>query len=510
MLTLGMLRRVSVVLIAGSLAALEGCGGGGGSAPPPVPVISTINGTATASGSANGTFIAYGSGFGTLSAGSPIGGNSVDFRDHATGNVVGSASWPAGGWNSTYIKAVVPNNLTVGTTYDVSVTTPGGTTGTVSFLVTKGIAFSPSTLSWAATSALPIGKQGFPTVVASLSGGTYIYTLGGNTGLSGVAGAKAANVATVNYNQLNTTTSGSTVAGTLVNAAWTTTTALPAERGFSAAVVANSYNSAVPQSANGYVYLLGGLDRTGAAQSTVYYAQINSSGTLGSWNTTTALPNASFAHGAVVFNGSLYVAGGNDASGNATATVYGAAINKDGTLGPWSTLTALPLAVAYHQLVTAGGALYVLGGTSTSGIDPTSNIQSAAAGKATYYNLINPADGTLAAAWTSTSTMNKNREKFTAVAVGANILVSGGLFGASSSTNFQSDEESYASVNTDGSLASFNGATGSKTINSVAANTFFNHSVTFFADTAGNAHVLVLGGQDIGGAVMNPGVWYQK
>lgn len=506
-----MVKRLLIVLAAGFYTILTGCSSsGGGTVTYPVPVLTSINSTATASGSAGTTFIVYGSGFGTLSGASPVSGYSVDFRDRSTNNIIGSASWLAGGWHDAYIKAVVPNTLTVGTTYNVTVTTPGGVTKSASFLVTQGVAFSPSTLSWAATAALPTGIQGFPTVVAPLSGGTYIYTLGGNTGLSGTTGAMKSNIADVNYNQLNTTNSVSGNAGSLVNTAWTATTALPLERGFSAGTIATSFNSLVPASANGYVYVLGGLDATGAAQATVYYAQVNPDGTLGSWNTTTAMPQALYGHGVAIFHGQLYVAGGNDSSGNPTKTVYSAVINTDGTLGSWSTLSALPTAIAYHQLVTAGGVLYVLGGTSTASVDPTSSTQSANSSKSVYYNLINLVDGTLATNWTTTSSMTMNREKHTAVAVGANILVSGGLFGATGPTSFQSSEESYATVNADGSLGSFLGATGAKTINSVASNTFFNHSVTFFADAAGNPHVLILGGQDITGTVMNTEVWYQQ
>ena len=507
------IKRLIVVLAVGFSAILTGCGsGGGGAVSYPIPALSSINSTATASGSANTTFIVYGRGFNTLSAASPVSGYSVDFRDQTTGNVIGSASWLAGGWHDTYIKAIVPNTLTVGTTYNVTVTTPGGVmTSSASFLVTQEVSFNPSTLAWSKTSALPVAMQGFPTVVAPLAGGTYIYTLGGNIGLSGYGGAMTSNVADVNFNQLNMTTSASGNAGSLVNTSWTKTTALPALRGFSAGAIATSFNSLVPAAANGFVYVLGGLDASGTAQNTVYYAQINSDGTVGTWNTTTSLPQPLFGHAVAIFHGRLYVAGGNDASGTPTKTVYSAVIEVDGTLGFWSTYTALPTAVAYHQLVTAGGVLYILGGTSSAGVNPTSSTQSAASSKTVYYNLINIVDGTLAASWmTNSNSMIKNDEKHTAVAVGANILVSGGLFGATGSTSFQTGEEYYAAVNADGSLGSFNGATGSNTINSVSGTTFFNHSVAFFADAVGKPHVLILGGQDILGSVMNADVWYQQ
>src|SRR5262249_58146229 len=114
-------------------------------------------------------------------------------------------------------------------------------------------------------------------------------------------------------------------------------TALPAARGFAAAVVANPFNSKV--GGNGTIYVLGGLDNAGAATSTVYQASLNGDGSIpaagaaGTWATTTALPQALSALGAVIFHGRIYVAGGSDSSGNPVAKVYSAPIHADGSLG---------------------------------------------------------------------------------------------------------------------------------------------------------------------------------
>lgn len=502
------------------IAILSACGGGGGGgAPPPMPVITDINSASVASGPVNSAFIVDGSGFGTLSGSGATTGYSVDFRDAASNAVVATATYQGSGWTSVYIKAVVPGSgLTAGTTYKVTVTTPGGTSNAVNFLVTASVALSPSTISWGSTSALPVAIQGFPTLIAPISvtsGGvttttTYVYTLGGNTGASGTIGARNANVASVYSNTLNDGTNGTT-AGTLAAASWTTeANALPDMRGFAAGAVANGFNSKV--SSSGVVYVLGGLDATGTATSTVYYASLSSSGAVGTWGTTTALPQARYALGAAVFEGRLYVAGGNDGADTPSATVYSAPINTDGTLGAWSTsLPSLPAPVAYHQLVSTGGTLYVLGGTSTAAVDPTSASQSGGAVNAVYYNSINP-DGTLtSASWTANpASMIKAVEKNTVVAIGSYVLASGGLY-AGASTG--STEESYSTQSTiDASLGSFQGATGSQTINGTAGGyDFFDHSAALYVDPAGLPHVLILGGQSLGIVpTVQSGVWYMK
>ncbi|MBI3812517.1 MAG: IPT/TIG domain-containing protein [Nitrospirae bacterium] len=469
------------------------------------PTVTDINGGLSGSGTVGSLFIIDGNNFGDLSA-APASGYSVDFRDSGTSAVVATASvdFVAGNWANIFIEGTVPNTLTASTTYKVTVTTPSGTSAASNFLILGSVSFSPSTILWTATSSLPAAQQGFPSVIVPIGTSSYIYALGGNTS-TGTAADKTLNVDTVDFNVMDNAT------GALVNASWASTTSLPDKRGFAAAVSANSFNSLV--SGNGNLYVLGGLDGTGVATSTVYYASLNSDGTIpasgtGAWTTTTALPQALFAESAVIFHGRIYVAGGNDSTGAPVATVYSAKLNSDGTLGNWDTgLPALPEARAYHQLVTFAGYLYVLGGDNAAA-DPITKM--AGASQSTiYYNQVNIRNGALVnTPWTTNgSGLIKNVEKHTAVVAGSYILVSGGLYGGDTSG---STEESYASINTDGSVASFGGATGSHTISGSAGGyNFFNHSATYFVDVSGNPHVLILGGEDTNDGSLHLGVWYQ-
>ncbi len=478
------------------------------------PILTDINGGLTGSGTVGSLFIIDGNNFGDLSA-LPAAGYSADFRDASTNNLLASAAvnFAIGDWQNILIVGSVPGTLASSTTYKVTVTTPSGTSTPLNFRVVGSVSFSPSTISWTATASLPTAQQGFPTVIVPItaaSGGTstsYIYALGGNTASSVTNNGKALNVATVSFNQMSNSTGGA-----LANASWASTTPLPDVRGFGAAVSANGFNSLI--SGNGNIYVLGGLDGGGNATSTVYYASLNADGTIpavattGTWATTTPLPQALFAEGAAIFHGRIYVAGGNDSTGAPVAKVYSAKINADGTLGLWQTQADLPASLAYHQLVTSAGYLYVLGG-DTAAVDPISNLQAASSQGAIYYQAINIRNGNLASAtWTTNpNSMGKNREKFSAVVVGAYILVSGGLYNGASTG---SSEQSYAQINTDGSVGSFNGATGSRTISgSPNGYNFLNHSSTFFVDASGNPHVLILGGEDVNTGAPHAGVWYQ-
>lgn len=483
----------------------SGCGDSGvGGGTHPVPKISDINGGISGSGFVGSMFIIDGSGFGSLNAANAS--YSVNFRDAQTNAVVAAASinYSAGDWTDIYIKGTVPNGLTALTTYKVTVTTADGTSNAVNFLVSG--TFSPSTMQWSQTQSLPAAQEGFPTVVApifkSMTSVTnnYIYTLGGKR-----VGGKTSYVGTVYYNQLDNATGA-------LKAPWAKTTALPAKRGFSAAILANRFNSFV--SSYGTVYVLGGLDDQGKVTDTVYHASLNVDGTVapvgtaGTWATTTKLPKALFAQGAVIFHGRIYVAGGNDSTGAPVKSVYSAIINSDGTLGAWQTLPDMPIALAYHQLVTAAGYLYAIGGDSAM-VDPLTNLPDASSQGNVYYNKINFLDGALASdSWSkNTGGMGQNLEKHTAVVAGGYVLVSGGLYNGAING---SSEQSYASINLDGSLASFNVATGIHTISgSPSGYNFYNHSSAYFVDDSGNPHILILGGADAIYGTLHSEVWYQ-
>ena len=170
----------------------------------------------------------------------------------------------------------------------------------------------------------------------------YVYLLGGNNGSSIVS--------TVYYAPINSN-------GTL--GTWSTGTSLPGALGYSQAIVTN-----------GYVYLLGGYNGS-SYTSTIYYAPINSNGTLGTWSTYgTSLPGALGISQAIVTNGYVYLLGGDNGS-SWVSTVYYAPINSNGTLGTWSTGTSLPGVLGNSQAIVTNGYVYLLGGYNGSSYTST-------------------------------------------------------------------------------------------------------------------------------------------
>ncbi len=211
----------------------------------------------------------------------------------------------------------------------------GGFDGVV---INAGVSYAPinadGTLgAWAsATNTFPNAWAGASVIVND----NYIYLLGGNTGISPDD--------SVTYAPINANGSiGS----------WTATTSLPDTLTAGAAVVHN-----------GRVYFAGGNDGS-ARTDGVYYATFNPNGTLGTWQTTTALPEEREGAGLVEYNGYLFSIGGYNAT-NIVDTVYAAPINTNGSVGAWSTTASLPDARTVSGVATYNGFVYNLAGLNTS------------------------------------------------------------------------------------------------------------------------------------------------
>lgn len=127
----------------------------------------------------------------------------------------------------------------------------------------------------------------------------------------------------------------------------------------------NNITAAASAVHNGYVYIMGGYKL--GVLSDIYYTKINTDGTINAWSTASnSLPQSMYQMGAVVVNDNLYAIGGYGSS-SALDTVYYAPLNSDGSVGSWKTnAVTLPTATYMHQTVTYNNYIYVLGGNTGS------------------------------------------------------------------------------------------------------------------------------------------------
>jgi hypothetical protein len=438
------------------------------------PTLRFMNSATKPSGNTGSTVIVEGDAFGDVQ-----GPGQVLFSDGA-GGTVAAAIAQATDWTNTFIVTTVPAGAATG---PVAVMTGTGTSDSLPFTVTQNATLSPSTIHWTQTQDLPAALSGHRAQFVPIDDSTgttvqYVYVSGG-------AGDDSLPVSDVNMAVIQQD-------GSL--GSWSPVTALPVGRAFHRMVAATPFNSKVQGS--GYLYAMGGIEtKNEQPTTTVYRAQLNRDGTLGSWTEVTSLPAPLHSFGAVLFRSAIYIAGGATTDNAPTASVYRATIDTLGDLSDWQPMPDLPGDRAYFDFQTFGGYLYAVGG-DTAAVDPNDGNYTGNSTKLSdvIYAKIDLRSGDVGAWTLNTSAMQKARSKHSALVAGGTIFVSAGLYAAAGTG---SSENSYAQINSDGSVGSFAGATGSNTLQSVTGVNLFNHAALAYVDAAGVAHVMILGGDDV-------------
>lgn len=153
----------------------------------------------------------------------------------------------------------------------------------------------------------------------------------------------------INYNVLNITQSANiNPDGTIGD--FTLSTSLPGPMTVNQVVITKNR-----------IYTLGGHNGS-AYHAVVYTAPIDDNGIIGTWTTGTALPGALGYSQVVTVKNRVYLLGGIDTGGNPVTTVYTAPINTDGTIGTWTTSTALAEAIGYHHVFVTNSKIFIAGG----------------------------------------------------------------------------------------------------------------------------------------------------
>lgn len=205
---------------------------------------------------------------------------------------------------------------------------------------------------------------------------------------------------------------------------------------------------------NGYLYAIGGStnDSSNNNIATIRYTSINSStGNVGTWNTTTALPEARGSSGCTAYGGYLYVVGGYIGTNVTSTLVRYAPINSDGTIGTWvTTAPNLPLAKArpgvFTYATSSGTYLYSIGGDDTGAA--SNNAKS-------YYALIG-SSGSIGSWSTASNDLTTTNVYQSYAQVGKYIYAAGGW--NSSRTTEQSTVE-YTTIQSNGDLGSWSTTT---------------------------------------------------
>jgi hypothetical protein len=466
-----MKRVVFASALVGAAMSVVACGGDKATGPAcssAKPVLERVNGVSVPTGLVGMTVMVEGAQLGDGGCGQVYflgdGGTRI------AANVVGAD------WTNQFVITTVPAGTA--DTSKIWVETSAGVSDSVDFYLISGSTFSPSNISWTSTSAMPQALQGLGAAFVPVERGAQkqnlVFALGGAADQTGIATRSVYRAQVAQSGALGS---------------WTDAVAqLPAARAFHTVATATRYTAPLDTLTAAHLFVIGGVDETGATVSTVFSAPVSLDGSVGAWKTATALPAAVHAAGAVVFRGYLYVTGGADGQNRPVAAAYRAKIAATGTLGAWETIPALPSATAFHTMVNFGPYLYVVGGDRGT-VVPTLNTTSGTETGDAYVGRVNVRDGSIPS-WAAVTSPNKARAKHGMITAGGALLVTSGVYSGQAG----SSENSYAVINADGTLASWNGATGSNTIDVVLGYALYNEAAVSFVDANGIGHVLVLGG----------------
>jgi hypothetical protein len=432
------------------------------------PTMLRVNGATRPTGLIGMTLIIEGAAFGDVQ-----GAGAVYFAGSGGQPLTAAIADPAD-WTDGFIVTSVPQG-TADTSY-IWVQTATGVTDSVEFRLINSGTFSPSLINWTATASLPVPLQGLGAVFVSIEAGAaparYVYAVGG---------ADSQNVATTSVQRSRVQQSGALDG-------WAGGTPLPAPRAYHATTAATVFNAALDTTTGAVLYVIGGRDADGRTVAEVYRAAVDLTGAVGAWAVEDALPRAVHGAGAVVFRGYLYVAGGADSLNVAGSAGWRARINADGSLGGWQALPAMPTARAYFSLVNFGPYIYAVGGESGTATPSRPTITGTETA-GTDLARINLRTGEIPS-WTPVSTMAKARSKHSSVFAGGALLATSGVYAGQPG----SSENTYAQINSDGTLGSWQGATGAETIAAEIGISLYNQAAIAFVDESGQSHVLVIGG----------------
>ena len=126
--------------------------------------------------------------------------------------------------------------------------------------------------------------------------------------------------------------------------------------------------------ATGELYVAGGVDTQGVATAEVVKFPFGS-GSPKVWSNVTSMRNARAGASVHVINRTLYVIGGLDDSGAALASMETLDLSANGSTLNAFKVTALPTNVSQAASVVSGGQLYLMGGcTDLKGTTPTDSV----------------------------------------------------------------------------------------------------------------------------------------
>jgi hypothetical protein len=331
------------------------------------------------------------------------------------------------GWTQFVIAATVPDSAAAGRV-GFGLETAPGTRVTATINVLPRSAFDPATLTWMSFGTFPGATSGIALAVAQFPGAatlaTSLYAVGG-------AEPPALTPDSISGRRVYVArmTAGVTGVGNLV--AWNPTRLLPAPRAFATAVVGTRHNSRFRGNA---LYVIGGLDSLGRAQSSVYVADVTADSVSTAFVTLEPLPAPRAGALAVIRQGRIYLLGGTDTLGRPQSTVYTGRIGANAHIDGWFVQPPLAGARAYGAAVARAGRVFTVGGVMDS-VPPGGGVDAGTQRVVTGDTAaVSTLSGFLTGGWgAGPALLPEGRSQFALFDLDSFVLVVGGMYAGAAS-----------------------------------------------------------------------------
>ncbi|MEJ7731995.1 MAG: hypothetical protein WKG00_22645 [Polyangiaceae bacterium] len=198
-----------------------------------------------------------------------------------------------------------------------------------------------------------------------------------------------------------------------------------------------------------FLYAAGGVVDNGDLLDGIESAAIQPDGSLGPWSATSTLPQVAAGAGVAVVGSSIIVSGGYRLTSGGNPTLSSATdvgvLAADGTIGGWTVGPKLAETRFHHSMVADAANLYVIGGLTGDNTDNTPRVEHAVVG-----------EGSVVGAWSDVTPLPAKRSHHSAVIHDGAIFVTGGLEGDPNSATYTTFTEVLrAPILVDGALGNW-------------------------------------------------------
>lgn len=465
---------------AGTLLALTLTAACGGVTQPSAttPRINAVNGVNYPILRSGGEITLDGQGFGATQ-----GKNAVLVTD-ASGALV---PCDVASWEDVQIEATLPSGAATGHLVAAIGT---DTLGPVALVVRDDAPFDPTKALWVKGPALPDARADAATAALVFPGsatGSAVVVTGGT--------APDGTLSDSTYLALAGTD------GSLGTWATLEDSTVPAPRRFATGAGADRSRGNLTL-VDGMAYAVGGIDSTNRFLSDVIGLAVSAAGQHVPWRELSALPQPLAGAAVLVTRGLMIVAGGVASDSSASAAVYSATINPNGTLNGWFTGPPLPVPLGFATMVVHDTTIYVIGG-ETGHVDV--DAPDTTAQVATVYAItLSPRSGFFVdSTWrTLPSALGRRRSRHAAFALDKGILVTGGVYSGAPGAG----ESEFAPFVGD-SLGAFIDVTA-PTLTALGGEAIGHVAGVVTADQGAFPHPTLVGGRTLAGGAASAVWWH--